>query len=610
MGVKDTFMSVSDLFGDLRILYKAATLKPPTSETVGSIPLVVQQNAAKYPLDVALICEGEQVNWQALNERANRVAHRLEQMGIQQGECVSLFMQNRIDFVVSMLGVQKLGAVVGMINTNLTKQQLTHCINLTESKKCIFGQELIAPLEEIRSDLNLNDGEDYLFVRDAQMDHQPPPNWAITLDSHDDSLPDNNLEATNNVTMADRAFYIFTSGTTGLPKAAIVSNRRVIPTGSLAAEALFRINKNDRMYNCLPLYHATGLVVGLGGAMAVGASTVIKRKLSVSAFWDDIRKHNCTSFIYIGEFIRYLMSRPPHKDDAINPIRTIAGNGLRPDIWQAFKKRFGIQRIGELYGASEGNGSFANIFNKECTVGMTVTPAKLVKYDVAEDEIIRDNSGHCIEVTDPESPGLMLVEINEKARFEGYTSSEASEKKIVRDAFEQGDQYFNTGDLMKTVDVGFAWGQKHYQFVDRVGDTFRWKSENVSTNEVGELINNYEDIIFTNVYGVEIPGADGRAGMAAIVLKEGMALEDLDYQALSEHIRSNLPSYARPIFIRLLKDFPTTTTHKLQKNELRDNAYHLDKVQDPLLVMKPGTECYGKLDSDFYDQIIARTVAF
>ena len=181
--------------------------------------------------------------------------------------------------------------------------------------------------------------------------------------------------------------------------------------------------------------------------------------LSVSAFWDDIRKHNCTSFIYIGEFIRYLMSRPPQKDDAVNPVRTIAGNGLRPDIWLDFKERFGIHRIGELYGASEGNGSFANIFNKDCTVGITVTPVKLVKYDVAEDEIERDENGHCIEITDDETPGLLLIEINEKAKFEGYTSSEASEKKIVRDAFESGDEFFNTGDLMKTVDVGFSWGK-------------------------------------------------------------------------------------------------------------------------------------------------------
>jgi citronellyl-CoA synthetase len=216
----------------------------------------------------------------------------------------------------------------------------------------------------------------------------------------------------------------------------------------------------------------------------------------------------------------------------------------------------------------------------------------------------------CIQIEEQEAPGLLLMEINENAKFEGYTSDDASESKTVRDAFAVGDIYFNTGDLMKTVDVGFAWGQKHYQFVDRIGDTFRWKSENVSTNEIGELINKFDDIIFTNVYGVEIPGADGRAGMAAIVLREGIQLKDIDLQALSDYIINSLPSYSRPIFIRVLKDLPTTSTHKLQKNELRDNAYHLEKVTDDLLVMKPGSKCYCRLDSDFYDQIVSRNVAF
>jgi citronellyl-CoA synthetase len=383
-------MGIRSFLGDLKILYKAATLKPPTPDSIGSIPVLVESNVQKYPNDTALICEGEEVTWTELNNRANRIAHKLAELGIEKGDCVSLFMQNRIEFIVNMLGIQKLGATVGMINTNLAKQQLTHCINLIESKKCIFGEELMDPLSEVRSDLKLADGNDYLFVRDPQMNESPPPNWAITLNSQDESIDHSNLAITQTVKMSDRALYIFTSGTTGLPKAAIVSNRRILPNGSLAAEALFRITHEDRMYNCLPLYHATGLIVGLTSAFSVGASSVIKRKLSISAFWDDIRKNNCTCFIYIGEFIRYLMSRPPHKDDAINPIRTIAGNGLRPDIWMAFKERFGIERIGELYGASEGNGSFANIFNKDCTVGMGVSPVKLVKYDVAADEIMRD----------------------------------------------------------------------------------------------------------------------------------------------------------------------------------------------------------------------------
>ena len=234
---------------------------------------------------------------------------------------------------------------------------------------------------------------------------------------------------------------------------------------------------------------------------------------------------------------------------------------------------------------------------------------KLVKYDVAEDEIIRDDQGCCVEVDEGDS-GLLLIEITHKTKFEGYTNEEATEKKLVRDVVTKGNLYFNSGDLMKTMDVGFSFGQKHYQFVDRIGDTFRWKSENVSTNELAEVINQHADVIFSNAYGVQIPGTDGRAGMAAIVFKEGISMGNADLKSLSDHINDCLPSYARPIFIRILTELPTTSTHKLQKNSLREEAFHLDKLDDYVLVKKPGEDCYARLDSDFYDRIIQRNVAF
>lgn len=598
---------ITDFFGDLKVLVAAATMKPPDAEATGSIALLVQENARKRPEGVALLCEDEVVTWHELNARANRVARTLAAQGVQKGDCISLFMQNRIEFVVDMLAIGKVGAIAGLINTNLTRHPLTHCINLVESKKCIVGEELIEPLNEVRDELDLKDGEDFLYVRDTGT--SPPPNWAVSIDSTDTSIDADDLPRAEEVKLGDTAFYIFTSGTTGLPKAAVVSTRRVLPVAGMSADFLLRIKETDRVYNCLPLYHGTGLMVGLAAAFHAGASTVLRRRLSVSRFWEDIRKYNCTSFVYIGEFIRYLMSVPPQPSDKENPIRSIVGNGLRPDIWMDFKERFGIERIGEFYGASEGNGGFANVFNKDCTVGLGTAPVKIVKYDVATDEIVRDESGRCIEMPDGEA-GLLLIQITDKTRFEGYTDSEASENKIVTGVAEADDMYFNSGDLMKTVDVGFAFGQKHYQFVDRVGDTFRWKSENVSTNEVAEIINEHPDIIFTNVYGVEIPGTDGRAGMAAIVLKEGTSIGSLDLDSLSEHIRTNLPGYARPVFIRILKDLPTTSTHKLQKNELREQAYHLDKVQDDLLVLKPDAQAYCRLDADFYDQIMQREAGF
>jgi citronellyl-CoA synthetase len=599
--------TIGNLFGDVKVLLAAVTAKPPAPTDIASFSLLLENNASQYPEEIALICEGETETWRGLNERANRVANALKADGVTKGDCLSVFMQNRIEFLVQVSAISKLGATAGLINTNLTRKQLVHCISLTNSKKCVFGEELTETLNEVREELSLEDGKDYLFVRDTG--NQPTPNWAREINSHDDEYSGSNLADTQQVEVGSTALYIFTSGTTGLPKAARLSHRRLLASSGLSAGGLLRIKQTDRMYNCLPLYHATGLMMGVAAAFTVGASTVVRRKLSVSAFWEDIRKHNCTCFIYIGEFIRYLMSQPESSLDKENNIRAIVGNGLRPDIWHAFKNRFEIERIGEFYGASEGNAGFGNVFNKDCTVGLGTAPAVIVAYDVVNDEILRDDEGFCIKQPAGE-PGLLMIEITSKSNFEGYTSSEATEKKIVSNALVEGDSYFNTGDLMKTVKVGFAWGQKHYQFVDRVGDTFRWKSENVSTNEVGEIINQHDDIIFSNVYGVEIPGTDGRAGMAAIVLREHLSPNDMDIDSISTHVSNNLPGYARPIFLRILQELPTTTTHKLQKNELREQAFHLEQVPDQLLVLRPGDSTYTKMDSDFYDQIMQRTIAF
>jgi citronellyl-CoA synthetase len=380
--------------------------------------------------------------------------------------------------------------------------------------------------------------------------------------------------------------------------------------GLASADIVQRLKRKDRLYNCLPLYHATGLNMGWQSTVHVGASMVIRRKLSVSAFWDDIRKYECTSFVYIGEFIRYLMSRPEQSNDADNPIVKTVGNGLRPDIWMDFKKRFNIERIGEFYGASEGNSGFVNALNKDCTVGMGVAPMVLAAYDVANDKVMRDDKGMLIPVETGE-PGLLLIEITEKTHFEGYTSDAATNSKIFQNVLVEGDSYFNTGDLLKQIDVGFSFGLKHYQFVDRVGDTFRWKGENVSTNEIGEIINTYPDIHMSNIYGVEIPGTNGRAGMAALILREGLnSSADLNLADLSRHVTDNLPGYAQPVFLRMLKEQPTTTTMKLLKSDLREQAFHLDRTDDEIFVLKPGDSVYTPLDREFYDLILQQKTGF
>lgn len=331
----------------------------------------------------------------------------------------------------------------------------------------------------------------------------------------------------------------------------------------------------------------------------------LRRKFSASNLLREARQHQTTCFAYIGELCRYLLHQAPQPDDADNPIRKCVGNGLRPDIWMEFKTRFGIERVGEFYGASEGNAGCVNAFNKDCTVGFCGARHALVRYDVLNDELLRNRKGFCQKVKKDEA-GLMLMEISKDAVFDGYVDPGATQKKILTDVFKKGDRYFNSGDLLKQVDVGFALGLPHYQFVDRVGDTYRWKGENVSTNEIGEIINGADSVAYCNVYGVQLPGTDGRAGMVAISAKHG----SLQLPAISQHIIEKVPSYARPLFIRQVMDMDTTGTFKMKKAELREQAYHLDQCPDPLFVLKPGSNEYEALDRAFYQQILAGTAGY
>jgi citronellyl-CoA synthetase len=578
-------------------------MRPRPLDTRDCIGALVERTAAANGDRTAMVFEGEQLTWGQFNALANQYAHALKNQGLKRGDTASVFMENRIEFLATVVGLNKLGVTASLINTNLRDTPLTHCVRTTGSSKCIVGAELAPTLAEVKDQLELDEGGDYLWVPDRTGGTVDlPGNWAVDLQALVHQAPQHNLDETGDITLGDNAFYIFTSGTTGLPKAAVLSNRRYLMSAALAAKAGLRCTPKDRLYVCLPLYHGTGLMIGVGASLSSGASMFIRRKFSASSFLREVREQEANCFIYIGELCRYLMNTPRSPDDHRNPLERMMGNGLRPDVWMDFKRRFGVKRITEFYGASEGNVAFANLLNKDCTVGMTSVRHALVRYDVARDEIIRDANGRCIEVQ-PGEPGLLLGHINEEAVFEGYTDKEATEKKVVRNAFEEGDAWFNSGDLMKQVDAGFTLGYPHYQFVDRVGDTFRWKGENVSTNEVGEIINGFHQVRFSNVYGVKVPGTDGRAGMAALSLEPDVT--ELDLPTFSEYVSARLPSYARPVFLRIEAEIDVTGTFKMVKGDLREQGYDPEKVSDPLYVMKPGSDTYEPLDRA-YAAAIAR----
>ena len=445
--------------------------------------------------------------------------------------------------------------------------------------------------------INITKQEDFLWAEDTA--EYSLPGWAIDLKAQLDLSNDQNLEETNSVKAKDVACYIFTSGTTGVPKAAICPNQKLMAASINIKMAGYRIDETDCMHNSLPLYHSTGLMLGLCAVIQAGASTFIKRKFSASSFWDEVQQYNTTALVYIGELCRYLANTEPTQAEQNNPLKVMVGNGLRPDVWDIFKDRFGVDRIVEIYGASEGNALFMNLLNKDKTIGMTNAQVALIEYDVAEDKIIKNEDGTCKKITNHD-PGLLIVFISPNSVFNGYTDAQATEKKILRDVFEEGDAWFNTGDLIKTVDVGYSLGKVHYQFVDRIGDTFRWRSENVSTNEVGEILNGYKDVNMSNVYGVQVPGCEGRAGMAAFSLED---FGSFDWQEFSQYVESNLPKYARPVFIRIIQEMDTTGTFKLKKNDLRDEAFDLSKVSDKVYCLKPNSSDYVVLDNEWLEVI-------
>ena len=591
MGVIDTVKTLTYLPALLK-LKKGMTPRP--ADVKDSFGARVEANAENHPSASAIIFEGQQMNWYEFNALANRFANHMHDQGVKRGDVVSIMMENRIEYLAILVGLNKLGAVSGLLNSNLGGNSLIHCINVTGSSKCIVGEECVTELDAIQDQLSLQAGSDFFFVNDSGS--KPCPNWAQDLMTNIAEASEDNPAQTGETTIGETALYIYTSGTTGLPKAAVLSNRRLLIASDMSAIAGLQCTVTDRIYLCLPLYHATGLLLGAGAAFASGASMFVRRKFSASNFMNEIREHNCSHMIYIGELCRYLTNIPEQADDAQNPLHSIMGNGMRPDIWMNFKQRYGIKRVCEFYGASEGNVSFANLMNKDMTVGMTSAEVALVEYDVDNDEIVTDDAGKCIPVQQGE-PGLLLGKITPDTVFEGYTDAEATEKKVFRNAFEEGDAWFNTGDLMRTVDVGYTLGYDHYQFVDRVGDTFRWKAENVSTNEVGEIINGFDQVKFCNVYGVEIPGTDGRAGMTALTLQDGVDALDLD--RFSEFVKENLPSYAVPVFLRIQPDIDVTGTFKMLKGDLRKQGYDINMTDDPIFVMKSGAATYSPMDSDY-----------
>jgi citronellyl-CoA synthetase len=333
----------------------------------------------------------------------------------------------------------------------------------------------------------------------------------------------------------------------------------------------------------------------------IGGTLALARKFSASRFWDDVRKYKATVFNYVGELCRYLMNQPPKPNDADHLVKTIIGNGLRPEIWKDFKTRFGIERVGEFYGTSEGIGTFTNFFNFDCTCGYNMQTFAIVKYDGEEDVAVRDEDGFMRRVGLGEV-GLLIFPLQSDVGFIGYTDKKATESKILRNVFKEGDTWVNSGDLVRDQ------GCNHVLFADRVGDTFRWRGHNISTTEVENIFNNFEQVSLSTVYGVKIPNSDGRAGMASFASE--INIEDFNFKGLAEYLQNNLPPYGVPIFLRVKSEIETTSTFKIKKSLLKKEGFDLDIIDDALYVMLPNESNYKPLTREIYDDIQKGIIIF
>ena len=563
------------------------------NETKMSMGTTLERNATEYADHTAILYEDVTYTHKEFNETVNRYANYLISQGMQKGDVAMVLVDNRPELLMIIGAVSKIGGTSSLINPNQRGELLLYSINLTRGRFFIVGEELLDAFEEIKTDLNLTEAERLYYQPD--LGERPAPDGYINLPDVLEDQPAANPPTTGQVSLGDPFAYVFTSGTTGLPKASIQTHRRWFAGQYWFGRIVMNLGPNDVHYCPLPFCHTNALNVSWGAVSGQGTALAIRRKFSASNFLHDVRKFKANSFIYIGELCRYLMNQPPGPDDADNPLVSCVGNGLRPDIWKAFKKRFGIKKVYELYGAAEGTLIFTNVLNVDCTVGMCLTPFAIVKYDIDADEPIRDEDGFMIKAP-PGQAGLILAEISESLPFAGYTDKQETEKKIFRNVFEKGDAWFNFGDLVMNQ------GYKHIQFVDRLGDTFRWKGENVSTTEVEKVVNSLAQVSESAAYGVKIPGTDGRAGMVAVIPSTNV--RDFDLKTLSDRLQQTLPPYAVPKFVRFKTKFETTATHKIKKTLLRDEGFDPYKTDDPLFAILPGQTEFTPMTKELYQDIL------
>jgi fatty-acyl-CoA synthase len=569
-------------------------------------------DANRHKLGLVFVGTGKQYTFGEMEERANKVAHWAKAEGLKKGDVVILLMESRPEYIFTWLGLSKLGIISAQINYNLKGKSLQETVLNANAKHMIFSSTLVDQVEAIGPVVRERAAslQWWCWTTEGCPSVEIAPstkNFNHAFDAASAKRPAASERA--GLLPTDCIFYIYTSGTTGLPKAVKINHARIYSAGIMFSKT-FGVTPSDVVYCTLPLYHSAGGNIGIGLSWANGSPLILREKFSASKFWEDCAQYNVTVAQYIGELCRYLLAAPPHKQEASHKVRMAIGNGLRPDIWEGFQKRFNIKEIAEFYSATEATFGLFNNKNKVGAIGhynwivRKLIPLRLVKFDMDNEEPARDKSGFC-QLCNPDEVGEAISQIflgstAPAYRFEGYTDKKASEKKILRDVFAKGDTYFRSGDLMKMDAEGF------YYFVDRIGDTFRWKGENVATTEVAEAISGLPGVNGANVYGVEIPGMDGRAGMAAVVVGD-----DFNMEPVYNVLKTGLQAAAVPIFIRLQRDFTDMTgTMKFRKVDFQKDGFNPAAVTDELFFRDDKSKSYVPITPGLFDDINSGAIKF
>ncbi|XP_055010156.1 long-chain fatty acid transport protein 6 [Boleophthalmus pectinirostris] len=585
-----------DLFFLLKVMRYGVKLElyKLRSEVCTVLDRFIQQ-AQLIPDKPFVIFEGQTYSYRDIEQRSNRLAHIfLQNTNLRKGDCVALLMNNEPDFLCVWFALAKIGCSIAFLNTNIKSRSLMHCFTSCGARTLVVGSDMADLLDGFLTTLL----EDNIEVWAMKKSFEHPR--VHTLLDKIDTASYKPVPAVPRITnIKTPTLYIFTSGTTGLPKAAVISHLQSLKAaGGFWA---FGGTQDDIIYIPLPLYHSAASLIGIGGTIELGATCMLKKKFSASQFWKDCRQYNVTIFQYIGELCRYLCNQPKTELDKVHRVRMGVGNGLRQDVWREFQNRFGNIKMCEVYGSTEGNLCFMNHLGKIGTVGRSSFIYKLlfkydlVKYDMVRDEPEKDEHGFCKRVKHGET-GLLLSKVSAMSPFFGYAgSAQLTEKKVMRNVFVKGDAYVNTGDLMAEDQEGFIC------FRDRVGDTFRWKGENVATTEVTEILGLVDFIQEVNVYGVEVPGHEGRAGMAAVIVRPD---HTFDGEKLFECVVRDLPGYARPLFIRLQLEMEMTSTFKQQKFHLVQSGFDPSTIPEPLYVIDYKLESYIPLTKTVYQSIL------